>query len=639
MDEEDYRELGLRVGLEIHRQLKGRKLFCSCPAELNDEEHPFEISRRLNLAESEMGEVDRAAEEEVRRGKTFRYQVPKGVCLVEMDEEPPRGPNPEAVKGALVIAHMLNMKVVDELIYMRKIVVDGSNTTGFQRTALLGVDGFVELKGGRRVGIESLCLEEDAARIVERGEGEVVYRLDRLGIPEVEISTAPEARTPEEARELARRIGEILRRSGVVRRGIGTIRQDVNISIKGGARCEIKLVQELSLIPKVVRWEVGRQLRLLKARDVLLERGVRVEDLKGEVEELTHIFRETQSKIVRRVIKRGGGVFGVALPGFSGLLGSLPGDDERCLGPELAAYARARGVGGIFHSDELPSYGIGEEEVERVREALSLGKLDAFVLVVEVEEKAREALKAVLQRARMALNGVPEEVRRALPDGKTEYMRPLPGAARMYPETDIPPYRIDEDKVRSAREALPEPIEVAVKRLVERYELPQQEAEVLVREGLDGLYQRYASSHSRQAVNTLFLRGRAAAGEVGVSFSDLPEEVLEVVLKAVDEGRIAKEAVEEVIRRSLEKPSEENELLQRVREAIGELGVGEEVEADARLFIERLVKERADLIKERGERAFSPLMGVVMREFRGRVDGGKLASWLKEEIERSLKGG
>jgi len=302
------------------------------------------------------------------RSKRFVYKAYDTTCLVEADEEPPREINMEALKIAILIGKMLNMEFVDEVHVMRKIVIDGSNTTGFQRTALIAFDGWIEVDG-KRIGIATLCLEEEACKKVEDRGDVVVYSLDRLGIPLVEIGTYPEITTPEMAKKVAKKIGMILRSTGKVKRGIGTIRQDVNISIKGGARIEIKGVQELDILDKIVEYEVIRQINLLKIRDELRKRGAEVVK---EVFDVTDVFRGTECKVIARVLKKGGRVKAVLLKKFGGLVGReiQPG---RRLGTEFADIAKMFGLGGIFHTDELPRYGISEEEVRRLKEAVGAG--------------------------------------------------------------------------------------------------------------------------------------------------------------------------------------------------------------------------------------------------------------------------
>ncbi|GIU68355.1 MAG: hypothetical protein KatS3mg001_205 [Candidatus Pacearchaeota archaeon] len=259
----DYEKIGLKCGLEIHQQLDTKKLFCNCPSILRKDEADYKIKRKLHLVAGESGEVDVAAKYEASLDKEFIYEAYKDTnCLVELDEEPPHEINKEALEIALQISLMLNAKILPITQIMRKTVVDGSNTSGFQRTVLIAQDGFVETSFGK-VGIATICLEEDSARIISKEGNVAVYRLDRLGIPLVEIATKAEIKNPSQAKETALKIGEILRKCKV-KRGIGTIRQDINLSIKGSSRIELKGFQDIRNIEKAIEIEVKRQLDLIK---------------------------------------------------------------------------------------------------------------------------------------------------------------------------------------------------------------------------------------------------------------------------------------------------------------------------------------------------------------------------------------
>ncbi|MFC6724931.1 Glu-tRNA(Gln) amidotransferase subunit GatE, partial [Halobium palmae] len=354
----DYEELGLVAGLEIHQQLDtATKLFCGCPTDRREpEESTRRFTRFLHPTKSELGELDEAAVEESRVDREFEYLSFDTTCLVEEDDEPPSRVDREALDVAMQIGTMLDTSVVDQVHVMRKIVVDGSNTSGFQRTMLVGQDGEIETSEGP-VGIEDLMLEEESAgRVAETDDG-VRYSLDRLGIPLVEIGTSPDIRSPAQAREAAERIGMFLRSTGKVKRGLGTIRQDVNVSIADGARVEIKGVQALDQIGEIVDNEVSRQVALLEIRDELRERDASV----GEVQDATEVFADTESGVLESVID-GGKVAAVPLYGFAGLVGRELQPDRR-LGTEFSDHAKRHGAGGIFHTDELPAYGVTEGEV------------------------------------------------------------------------------------------------------------------------------------------------------------------------------------------------------------------------------------------------------------------------------------
>jgi|TARA_Y100000310_G_scaffold339627_1_gene432881 Glu-tRNA(Gln) amidotransferase subunit E-like FAD-binding protein len=265
----DYNEIGLKCGLEIHQQLNTNKLFCKCSSLLRQDEPDFEVKRKLHAVAGESGEVDAAVEYQASLNKTYNYQGYSTTCLVELDESPPREINQEALEIALQISLLLNAKILPVTQIMRKTVIDGSNTSGFQRTVLIANDGYIETEKGK-VGIWAVILEEDAARIVSKKDNEVTYRLDRLGIPLVEIVTAPDIKTPEQAKEVSLKIGELLRTCNV-KRGIGTIRQDVSVSVKGGERIEMKGVQDPKIIVNTINNEIVRQIDLVKKNKSKLE--------------------------------------------------------------------------------------------------------------------------------------------------------------------------------------------------------------------------------------------------------------------------------------------------------------------------------------------------------------------------------
>ena len=463
--ERNWEELGLMMGLEIHQQLNTKhKLFCPCSTELTDDEFDDGIIRNLRPTQSELGQIDRAALQESLRDMTFKYEsFNNHTCLVETDDEPPHALNREALDICITIASLLNMKMVDEFHTMRKQVIDGSNTGGFQRTGLAATDGYLDTPYGRVV-IESLGLEEDAARRIDSDDEFTQFRLDRLGIPLAEITTDPSMHHPEQIKEVAYMIGQVLRSTNV-KRGLGTIRQDVNISITRGARVEIKGVQDLDLMPEIVEREVQRQLALADIKDELIKRNASVEET---IYDLDEVFKDTSSKI----LSSANCIKGIILRGFDGLIGRevQPG---RRFGTELSSYAKKMGVSGLFHTDELPAYGIGAEEVDAMKEFLKINPEDAIIIVAHDEDVAVNALNEVIRRAKMAFEGVVEETRKALDDGNTEYMRPLPTANRMYLETDIPLFQITDDMVEPIKNNLPELPDAKKERIKKEYKLSE----------------------------------------------------------------------------------------------------------------------------------------------------------------------
>jgi len=606
----DYEKIGLLAGIEIHQQLDTKeKLFCRCPTLLRKtDEHTGEFHRYLRATESEMGEIDDAAREEMKSERKFTYYTYNSTCLVENDEEPPSPLNREALLLSLTIAKMFGMTPIEQVNTMRKLVIDGSNTSGFQRTALIAINGILP-NGGN---IETLCLEEEAA---QRVEGET-FSLDRLGIPLVEITTSPCMHTPEEVREMAGYLGMVLRSTGKVKRGLGTIRQDVNISIKGGARIEVKGVQELDLVAEVVKREAQRQLNLIMIRDQLVSRGASVQP--GPVD-VTALFTNTGSSILKKAKK----ILAVRLNGFSGLVGSeiQPG---RRLGTEMSDYAKKCGVGGIFHTDELPAYGITAEEVTELRITLGTTENDCVVLVAAATGQAHCAAMQVIKRALLALEGVPEETRKMLPEGNTAYMRPLPGAARMYPETDVIPVIIEKSEWDVI--SLPELLTMRAKRFSTELGLDEGMARQIAFSERLPLFERAISERINPTLAARTILGTLKEIQRdGADTSRISDDQFIEVLHEVESGIAAKEAIPEIFK-MIAKGTGTRESIMKCAPAVSR----EQLHA----IITKIVEERKAFVKEKGNAALAPLMGVVMAEVRGSADGKVVSELLRKEIER-----
>ncbi len=620
----------MKVGLEIHQQLAPRKLHCRCPVELTETVQGT-VERRLRVASGEEMGIDPAAEFQAARESVYRYEWGPSNCLVDLDEEPPTELDPDALDVALTMALLLHARPVDEIEVMRKIVVDGSNTSGFQRTSLIAVGGYVEVEG-RRIALQSICLEEDAARKVAETEGIVTYRLDRLGVPLIEISTQPEMESGEEARRVAEEIGALLRATERVRRGIGTIREDLNVSIEGGCRVEIKGAQELRLLPEYVEREAARQKMLLAVRESLRGRGATAP--RGPPADLTDTLQGVATGPIGQALRRHGQVLGLRLPGYAGLLRSLPGTTER-LGRELADQARACGLNGLLHSDELPNPEIGEDRLRPLREQLGVGGADAFVLVAGTDRRLLlRALEAVARRATAALEGVPGETRDPLPDGRSRYSRPIPGRFRMYPETDIPPIRIDPGRLERLRSTLPERPADRRARLTRQYGLPAEIAGQLVVSGQAGLLETLVAQGRSAALVARFLtQDLPAATAAGDAAFDLSAERMDELLRACEAGEFAKEGLPKILAALKAQGASPD-----VRQAIAEAGfTGLSMEELSRLA-EALVDRNADLVRQRGAGAFSPLMGDLMREVRGRRDGREIAEALRKALRDRAPG-
>ena len=633
MNESFVKELGLKVGIEFHQMLNTKeKLFCSCPTTLKQEPAEYTFTRRLRPTMSELGEVDPAALFEFKKGKYYVYEAFSDVtCLVEMDEEPPHELNQEALEIALMIALMLNSRPVDEVHVMRKIVIDGSNTTGFQRTALIALGGYLDLPN-KRVPIQTICLEEDAARKIDEKRDAIIYRLDRLGIPLIEIATAPVIESPEEAEIVAFKIGQLLRITGRVKRGIGTIRQDLNVSIRGGAKIEIKGVQKLELIKKIIEYEVLRQYNLLKIKEELLRRGAKEEEFKEHFVDVTDVFRRTKSRIVRRALQRGSTVLAVKLPKFKGLLGKeiQPG---RRLGTELADRVRFyTGIGGIFHSDELPGYGISEEEVKDIEKRLRISDMDAFVIVAADEQRGKEALRAVIERAKEALRGVPEETRAPNPDGTTRFSRPRPGAARMYPETDIRPIKVTREMIEKIKKSLPEMPEEKLERFIKVYGLSEELARRMIMSYYLDLFEEIVERFRVPAtiVATTLENTLKNLKREGYPVENVSEEQLIELFKAVSQDKISKEAIAEVIKYLSHNPET------TVNKAIEDLGLTKISVEELRIIVKEVIESNKERVAVMKERAYGMLMGRVMSKVRGKIDGRIVSDVVKEELAKFI---
>ncbi|MBR9676339.1 Glu-tRNA(Gln) amidotransferase subunit GatE [Candidatus Woesearchaeota archaeon] len=592
----DYKKLGLKCGIEIHQQLDTKKLFCDCNSVIVDGKPDFEVERELRAVIGETGEIDQAALHEQKKQKRYVYHGFKGSsCLVELDEEPPHIMNKVALEITLQASLLLNARIVDEVQVMRKTVVDGSNTAGFQRTALVARNGFVETSNGK-VKIPNISIEEDACKIVKRTKDHDIYNLSRLGIPLIEIGTDPDIKTPLQARETAEKLGMILRSTSKVKRGLGTIRQDVNVSIKGGVRVEIKGAQDLRGIPKLVDNEVLRQQNLLG-----FPKNVKT----GEIINLSKTLTKTKSKILRSSLDNKGGVFGLRIIGFGGKLKEHINPGKR-LGAELSDFAKATaGVGGLFHSDELPNYGITQKEVGNINKALKLKNGDAFVLVADNKSVANKALEMVRHRLK---NPLVKEVRRANEDATTTYLRPMPGAARMYPETDTVPIITDIKKIK-----LPEIIEDKIKRYEKNYKLSNDLATLIVKSGFE--FEKIVKKYKE--IQPLFLADTLinAPKEIKKRYDkDLEiEEHLDEVFSKLNNDEIPKGAVFEIL---VELASNKKVDYSKYK------GVSDD----------EILKVLKKVVNKNRGAPMGALMGEAMKLLRGKADGKKISELLRKLV-------
>ena len=620
----DYKKIGFKAGLEIHQQLDTHKLFCNCQSKIT-EDIDYSFERFLRPTQSEMGDVDRAALAEAKKKRFFLYTASdKSTCLVEADEEPPHSANAEAVDICLTMAVLTKCYIVDEIHFMRKIVIDGSNTSGFQRTGLIAIDGKIE-----DVGIQTIAVEEDSARKLEEKGKLVNYGLDRLGIPLIEIATEPDIKNPEHAREVAQKIGMMLRATGKVKKGLGTIRQDLNISISEGNRVELKGIQSLSGITRVAEKEVLRQKGLNEIKEILQKRSRKTELDKVKIIDVTNFLKKIDSNIIKKLLKKDSCAKGFKLPGFAGLLKQK----ETRLGKEFAVHARiASGIGGIIHSDELPGYGIKEKGVEELKTLFDIKKDDAFVIAIGKERTVDIALEAVQNRAKTSFEGVMQEVRRALPDETTEYMRPMPGAARMYPETDVKPVKITKDKIKSIQNNLPEMPDKKHARFMKEYKINKEQTTQILSSGYEDDFEKLVKEYPKlkNVVIRTYLNTFSELENENIDISFITDEMLLEVFLELSKDSYSKEAIPEILLYLHDKPDK------TVKEAIKELGLEKTDTKEIEELAKKIVKERIDFVKQKGLGAVGPLMGLIMKELRGKADGKVISEILQKEIKKIL---
>lgn len=655
---EYYDRIGLVVGLEIHQQLAtGRKLFCGCRQGVGEEEEDGGgagpdpaggFARALRASKSETGRYDPAAVFESGKAATITYR--RGAagtsCLVEEDDEPPHDLDGEALRTSLIVAAALGSRAFRELFPMRKMVIDGSNTSGFQRTILVAQGGSLavggsaegEKEGGGPVGVQSICLEEDAARLLGGGRGgrggAREYCLDRLGVPLVEIALEPTRASPGRTRTIAVSLGRLLRASGRVARGIGTIRQDVNVSVGGGPVVEVKGVQQLDQLEKVVAFEARRQDGLNAIAGRLRAEGGPGGERGGggrfASADVTDAMGGCASKIVKKAIAGGGRIVAVRAAGFAGMLGYEPHEGVR-LGREVAQAVRPYGIGGVFHTDELPAYGISAGDVEAASRAAGAGPGDALLLLAAPPAVAAAAAGQVIARLEQALLGAPAETRQAQPDGTTTYLRPRPGPARMYPETDIPPVMVTGGDLDEAAAAAPPPWEDLVAGLAERLGLNAQLAEQALDSGRAALLERVCADRRvppNFAASSICSTLASLQKKDGLDAGRLPDSEIAETFAMLADGRITKEAVAIIFEKIMAGESE----------AAGDAAGGQGPAGDDEIsrIIDEVVAERGDYIDKAGERAAKPLMGAAMARLRGRARGGDVSRMLDDKIRARL---
>ena len=637
----DYDKLGLICGIEIHQRLNTKhKLFCSCSPQFNPEDESSHIiERKLRSVPGELGDVDPAALYEYFKDKTYEYHCYNGkTCLVELDEEPPHPLNKEALEISLIIASMLNMYIPNEIECMRKTVVDGSNTSGFQRTMNVGMGNAkstINTSSGP-VRIKDLELEEESAGIIDKTEaGRMIFRLDRLGIPLIEIGTHADIRSPQQAREVAETLGMICRMTGKVQRGLGTIRQDVNVSIKGGARIEVKGLQDLRMIAKLVENEVLRQVNLLKIKDELKKKGIT--DFNLPIEDYTKNFAKSESKIIKNVMKKKGTILGIIIPKFSGYMKRLV-FEGKTFAKELVDYSKAHGVRGFIHSDEdLEKYKLSNE-FNQIRTKNKLIDDDLILIMAGKKRDITLALNAVIERLKYCLIGIPEETRQAQNDGTTNYLRPLPGSARMYPETDIPPAIIDELMLRNIRDNLPERPKEKKKRFMDKLKLSGTLADQIIRSHSLYVFEDLVKKYTKIKPVTIASSIVSIPNEIKKKHKNLDpdkirDEDYDQIFSLLNNDEIFPDAILDILIELLKNPKDNASSIAMKKDFLKQSFDISEIEK----IIDDIVNERKDFILKQGERAMGNVMGVVMKKLKGKSSGKIINELVKKKVIDILK--
>ena len=638
MSEFSINNVGVKVGLEIHQQLAtNKKLFCNC-VPTDTEEYSIKFQRKLRAAKSELGEYDPAALFEKSKSKSISYYAnPESSCLVEQDEEPPHELDDDAKRISLIIASALKSEIFSEIYPMRKTVVDGSNTTGFQRTMLISQGGSYEVEGNR-IGIQSICLEEDAAKNL--GDEGIVrkFGLERLGIPLVEIATDPFEVEPQHIKKIALALGRILRSTKKVKRGLGSIRQDVNVSIKdGGVVIEVKGVQQLDQLEKVVEYEAKRQQGLLEISKELQKRDW-VHDKENDRKDITELFSKCKSKIIQNAIKKEHKIFGISFKKMAGMFGFSPYEGIR-LGKEIAELVRFFGIGGVFHSDELPNYGVEKIDIENLKEVIKINEEDAFLILAATDEKIHVVINQIISRIEFIKNnGIPIDTRLATVNGETKFLRPRPGAARMYPETDIPPIIISKKELEKAKENIPKSWDESILELQTKYKINPQLAEQIFDskyiELFENIFQKRTSKNGKADatfISSILCSTIPSLERKGLNSKLLKNEEIEKTFEMLDSGDITKESIDIIFENIMAGKSK------TTLEAMKNTSIEAVKESDLEEIIKKIVEKNQEIIKNQKERAIGPLMGIAMKELRGKASGEMINNLLLKNIKNMLK--
>ena len=628
MSEIDIDKIGLKVGLEIHQQLDtSKKLFCNCKP-IENTEYTEKFTRKLRAAKSELGKIDPAALFESSKSKTIVYYANQNSsCLVEKDDEPPHDLDVKAKEIALLISSALNSKIFSEIHVMRKTVIDGSNTSGFQRTMLVAQGGQI-MVDEKKVGVQSICLEEDAGKLIKDESNQRFFSLDRLGVPLVEIALEPVSGDPAFVRKIALTLGRLLRVTKKVARGIGTIRQDVNVSIDGGGVVEIKGVQQLEQLEKIIEYEAKRQYGLKLISEKINSLGTYDID-ENDVFTISSLLENCNSKIIKKSLENENVIKAIRVKKFSGIFGFEPFSGIR-LGKEIGELVRFFGIGGVFHSDELPNYGIENEDIQKIRKHLELEQHDAFLIIAGTEPTLNFAVNSIINRIKNAKNGPLAETRAATPTNETIFLRPRPGASRMYPETDIPTIRVSNIELDNASSMIPKSWDATISHIQNKYKINQQLSEQIFDSEYFDLFEKICNNDktSPNFVASVLCSTITNLQRNNFDASLLKDKEIFDVFDLLNENKISKESIEIIFKQIMSGKAIS------VSEAIQNASIKNLTEEELSKILDKIIEDNLDKIKQDGMRSISSLMGLAMKQVRGQVSGNLVNNLLSEKIKK-----
>ena len=628
MSEIDIDKIGLKVGLEIHQQLDtSKKLFCNCKP-IENTEYTEKFTRKLRAAKSELGKIDPAALFESSKSKTIVYYANQNSsCLVEKDDEPPHDLDVKAKEIALLISSALNSKIFSEIHVMRKTVIDGSNTSGFQRTMLVAQGGQI-MVDEKKVGVQSICLEEDAGKLIKDESNQRFFSLDRLGVPLVEIALEPVSGDPAFVRKIALTLGRLLRVTKKVARGIGTIRQDVNVSIDGGGVVEIKGVQQLEQLEKIIEYEAKRQYGLKLISEKINSLGTYDID-ESDVFTISSLLENCNSKIIKKSLENESVIKAIRVKKFSGIFGFEPFSGIR-LGKEIGELVRFFGIGGVFHSDELPNYGIENEDIQKIRKHLELEQHDAFLIIAGTEPTLNFAVNSIINRIKNAKNGPLAETRAATPTNETIFLRPRPGASRMYPETDIPTIRVSNIELDNASSMIPKSWDATISHIQNKYKINQQLSEQIFDSEYFDLFEKICNNDktSPNFVASVLCSTITSLQRNNFDASLLKDKEIFDVFDLLNENKISKESIEIIFKQIMSGKAIS------VSEAIQNASIKNLTEEELSKILDKIIEDNLDKIKQDGMRSISSLMGLAMKQVRGQVSGNLVNNLLSEKIKK-----